>query len=123
MNTAQKQARAKQVAQMRADADTLARRADQQMRREAMIQNVADTVSTDWYRRAVRNPVAMSLYWRKPREGENAACPIIDFTAPNDDFVKHCDISPAMSKTRVFSIVADAMRTLPMLAPSWFSAV
>ena len=43
------------------------------IKRDAMIASVAETISTDWFRRCVRCPVTMSLWWRKPRAGEKAA--------------------------------------------------
>ncbi len=90
-------------------------------KRDAMISSVAETVAKDWYRRAIMNPVKMTLFWRQPRDGENAACPIIDIENPNDSaFVADSVISPAMTLPQVHALVADRMNNLPMLRPSFW---
>jgi hypothetical protein len=111
----------KEAAMLRADADLQNARAALTRKRDEMIASVAETVSRDWYRRCVRVPQTMTLWWRKPRAGESAALPIIDAVAPSDEWQAGDTITAAMSRGCVELRVGSAMRNLPMLGAQWFT--
>ena len=111
-----------EAARLRAERDRQNGRNELRAKRDTMISSVADTVAQDWFKRCIRNQCRMTLYWRKPRVGESAACPIIDIQSPNDDFTAGPDVLPSMTRDRVAAMVRDAMHNLPMLSAEWFTA-
>ena len=104
----------REIERLRADRAQQAQAEGSRAKRETIIASVSDTVATDWYRRAIRNPVRMSIYWRTVRMGERCACPIIDTSKPNEDFTFGGDVSPALTRDRVRALVAQLMRDCPV---------
>lgn len=75
-----------------------------------------------WVKDAVRSlHTPFFLWWRKAREGERIACPIVATEQPNEDFTRSIQLSNAWTSNVATRKIREALQTAEIVGKA-FSA-